>query len=311
MKRQAMTYKGRRKKDKYFEGWYYKFVVEDQSLTLSLIPGISKNKIDPHAFIQVIINKNNHIQTEYVRYHISDFSYDYNDDVVQLSNSTFGQKKVFIDINSDLKVKGQINIGDFTPIKTSFISPSIMGFFEYLPLMECNHDVVSMNHTLSGDLEINGQSFSFSQGKGYIEKDYGKSFPQKYVWIQSNHFSREDVSLMASYATIPYLGLRFKGFIINLVIADKEYRFSTYNFSKIRLIEKSDNHIILNVKRGQYSLSIKAENKDTIKLPSPKEGIMNQHIKEGLSGYVHIRLKKKTQTIIDDIGYSAGIEIMM
>jgi hypothetical protein len=186
-----------------------------------------------------------------------------------------------------------------------------MGFFEYLPLMECNHDVVSMNHTLSGDLEINGQSFNFSQGKGYIEKDYGKSFPQKYVWIQSNHFSREDVSLMVSYATIPYLGLRFKGFIINLVIADKEYRFSTYNFSKIRLIEKSDNHIILNVKRGHYSLCIKAENKDTIKLPSPKEGIMNQHIKEGLSGYVHILLKKKTQKIIDDIGYSAGIEIMM
>jgi hypothetical protein len=311
MKRQAMTYKGRRKKDKYFEGWYYKFVVNDQSLTLSLIPGISKNKIDPHAFIQVIINKNNHIQTEYVRYHISDFNYDYEHNIVRISDNAFGQKQVFIDINSDLKVKGQINIGDFTPIRTSIISPSIMGFFEYLPLMECNHDVVSMNHTLSGDLEINGQSFNFSQGKGYIEKDYGKSFPQKYVWIQSNHFSREDVSLMVSYATIPYLGLRFKGFIINLVIADKEYRFSTYNFSKIRLIEKSDNHIILNVKRGHYSLCIKAENKDTIKLPSPKEGIMNQHIKEGLSGYVHILLKKKTQKIIDDIGYSAGIEIMM
>jgi hypothetical protein len=311
MKRQAMTYKGRRKKDKYFEGWYYKFVVNDQSLTLSLIPGISKNKIDPHAFIQVIINKNNHIQTEYVRYHISDFNYDYEHNIVRISDNAFGQKQVFIDINSDLKVKGQINIGDFTPIRTSIISPSIMGFFEYLPLMECNHDVVSMNHTLSGDLEINGQSFSFNQGKGYIEKDYGKSFPEKYVWIQSNHFSREDVSLMASYASIPYLGLRFKGFIINLVIDHKEYRFSTYNFSKIKLIEKSDNHIILNAKRGQYSLSIKAENKDTIKLPSPKEGIMNQHIKEGLSGYVHILLKKKTHTIIDDIGYSAGIEIMM
>jgi hypothetical protein len=311
MKRQAMTYKGRRKKDKYFEGWYYKFVTKDQSLTLSLIPGISKNKIDPHAFIQVIINKNNHIQTEYVRYNISDFSYDYNDNVVRILDSAFGQKQVFIDINSDLKLRGQINMGDFTPIKTSLISPSIMGFFEYLPLMECNHDVVSMNHNVRGKIEINGQSFSFNQGKGYIEKDYGKSFPEKYVWIQSNHFSREGVSLMASYATIPYLGLRFKGFIINLVIDHKEYRFSTYNFSKIKLIEKSDNHIILNAKRGQYSLSIKAENKDTIKLPSPKEGIMNQHIKEGLSGYVHILLKKKTHTIIDDIGYSAGIEIMM
>lgn len=311
MKRQAMTYKGKRKKDKYFEGWYYKFVTKDQTLTLSLIPGISKNKIDPHAFIQVIINKDNHIQTEYVRYNISDFSYDYNDNVVHISDSAFGQKQVFIDINSDLKVKGQINMGDFTPIKTSLISPSIMGFFEYLPLMECNHDVVSMNHHVRGNLEINDQSFSFNQGKGYIEKDYGKSFPEKYVWIQSNHFSRKDVSIMVSYATIPYLGLRFKGFIINLVIADKEYRFSTYNFSKIKVIDKSDKHIILTINKGQFSLYIKAENKDTIKLPSPKEGLMNQHIKEGLSGYVHIRLKKKTQTVIDDIGYSAGIEIMM
>ena len=65
-----MSFKGNRKKNNYFEGWYFKFVTKDLKLTVSFIPGISINKKDPHAFIQVIINDNENINTRYIKYDI-------------------------------------------------------------------------------------------------------------------------------------------------------------------------------------------------------------------------------------------------
>ena len=41
-----------------------------------------------------------------------------------------------------------------------------------------------MNHTVNGVLMINNEEIDINNGKGYIEKDWGTSFPKKYIWIQ-------------------------------------------------------------------------------------------------------------------------------
>ncbi len=306
-----MSFKGNRKKNNYFEGWYFKFVTKDLKLTVSFIPGISINKKDPHAFIQVIINNNEYIKTRYIKYDISDFSYDYNKDMVFIGKSIFSLEQVIVDIDfDDTNIKGILDIKDIIPIKTSAFSPSIMGFFHYFPRMECNHDVVSMNHHLNGKITIDKIETNFDFGKGYIEKDYGKSFPSKYIWIQTNHFDYENTSLMFSYATIPYLGLKFRGLIANLVIENKEYRFATYNFSRIKKIEIDENRVYVEIIKRRYKLILEGTNRHTIPLVAPKDGSMNDYIKEGLSGEVKVILEEKGKNIFSDIGVNAGIEIM-
>ena len=42
------------KKNKFFEGWYFKHVSKDYQSHLVVIPGISINEKDAHAFIQLI-----------------------------------------------------------------------------------------------------------------------------------------------------------------------------------------------------------------------------------------------------------------
>jgi hypothetical protein len=280
-------------------------------MTISFIPGISINKLDPHSFIQVIINNNEEIKTRYIRYDINEFSYDYNNDVLHLGKSLFSLDRVSIDIQAeDLTVDGMIVITNITPIKTTFISPSIMGFFHYFPRMECNHDVVSMNHTFNGEISIGKEEITFVEGKGYIEKDFGKSFPSKYIWIQTNHFKVSDTSLMFSYATIPYLGMKFKGLIADLIIENKEYRFATYNLSRVKKLEIDENRVYVEIKKGKYLLSIEGTNRHTIPLVAPKGGSMNDYIKEGLSGEVKVVLYKKNEIIFSDFGVNAGIEIM-
>jgi hypothetical protein len=308
----SFKFKGKLKKNNYFEGWYYKFVNQDQSATLAFIPGISLNKENPHAFIQVILNQDKKIITEYLSYEISEFDYDFKLSKLKIGDNIFYYDRILIDINQDkLHIFGELKLSNLTPINTGLLRPSIMGFFEYLPFMECNHDVVSMNHDLSGTMSFNGKNIDFSKGKGYIEKDYGKSFPEEYVWIQSNNFEKIGTSIMVSYATIPYLGLKFKGFIVNLVFRKQEYRFATYNFSRAKVIESSENSVTFEFKKYSYRLLVKAVNFHTVALASPKKGHMTSQIKEGLTGEVDLKFYNKDALVYEAKGKSAGVEIML
>ena len=65
-----------------------------------------------------------------------------------------------------------------------------MGPFHYLPFLECNHAIISLRHHITGSLKVNNQKFQII-GDGYIEKDWGRSFPQDYLWLQSNSCKRK------------------------------------------------------------------------------------------------------------------------
>ena len=72
-----------------------------------------------------------------------------------------------------------------------------MGPFSFVPFMECYHGIISMDHSIIGELSIKGKKVDFTSGRGYIEKDWGHSFPIGYVWMQSNHFSESKIPLNA------------------------------------------------------------------------------------------------------------------
>ncbi len=118
--------------------------------------------------------------------------------------------------------------------------------------MECKHEVISMKHSIAGYLNIFDNSLVLTGGRGYIEKDWGHSFPTKYTWIQCNRFIREDASLMLSIARIPYMGTEFVGCICAIHYKGREYRFATYLGVKIK--ESTKNVIYL--KQGIYKLII-------------------------------------------------------
>lgn len=308
-------FQGNKKKTNYFEGWYYKCVSPDGLYTLAFIPGISKNIKDPHAFVQLFVSKNDGIETKlssfYFRYEVRDFAFGYDHFYVQIGKNHFSKDKVEIHLkNKDIDVSGTINISNTTPIDRSLFTPNIMGFFGYFNFMECYHGIVSMTHHLSGMLTINKNAVSFEGGKGYIEKDWGKSFPRAYVWLQSNHFQDDKTSFMFSYADIPFLGFYFKGLIANLYYQGKEYRFATYNRAKVMNESVLQRKVNYTLKKGHYTLDIEAHSTNEIALASPRNGQMIEQIKEGLSGTITLKLYKKNQLIYEDTGLHAGIEIM-
>lgn len=295
----------------YFEGWYLKHVTIDGDRTLSIIPGVSYTKTDTHAFIQVIENVTH--QAYYFRFPINSFSYNGNQFDIRIGENHFSSYGISLAIHEgEFNLDGEIHYEQLTPIKKHPLSPTIMGPLAYLPGMECIHGIVSMSHQLRGSLTFNGQPLVFDGGKGYIEKDWGKSFPESYQWIHSNHFRSPSTSLVASLAVIPYLKMKFRGFFVNLQHEGNEYRFATYTGARLLTHVDSLYQRTMTITQGNYQLILIAylDQHQSTRLAAPKNGEMTKGIKEGLSGHVQVILKDGKTVILDDIGMHAGIEFV-
>ena len=315
--RNPILFQGNLKKRQYFEGWYFKQVSDDEKTVVSLIPGISLDGEKSHAFVQYIFvhredDTHKVMKTGYIRYPLHDFEVQDEPFLLKIGENVFTRTLVIVKLKDDnMDIQGKIALGLHQGAKKTFLEPSIMGIFAYIPKMECYHGLVSMTHRLNGTLKINGSDISFENGKGYIEKDWGTSFPKDYIWIQSNHFSNPTTSLFFSIAHIPFHLASFRGFICNLVIDGKEYRFASYNRSKVHVKHLSDSamRIVLENKKAKLSIGATIENAGN--LIAPVRGSMKKVIKEGLSGVVTIDLLDKgTGTTYSDRGIMAGIEIV-
>ncbi|MEJ6756101.1 MAG: tocopherol cyclase family protein, partial [Crocinitomicaceae bacterium] len=143
------------------------------------------------------------------------------------------------------------------------------------------------------------------------EKDWGRSFPIAYFWMQSNHFSKEGVSLKASIAKIPFAKRKFVGFIAGLWLDGKLIRFTTYNASKLIRSFADEKTVEIKMKNPKYILHINANRGETTELASPILGFMDGRVEESMTAVLEVKLidKKTGKVIFEDKGRNAGLEV--
>jgi tocopherol cyclase len=302
-------FQGNLKKCNYFEGWYFKHVSKDLNHVFSFIPGISLSADDPHTFIQVINGITG--KTNYITYPLKDFKWDSNKLYLKIGKSVFTDR--FIDVmieNEDIKVSGRLEYKNIIKYPRTIISPGIMGWYSYVPFMECKHGIISVNHEISGILDLDG-IIDMNEGKGYIEKDWGSSFPEAWIWIQTNSFRKSDTSFTFSVAKIPWLGKYFPGFISFLYFERNFYLFSSYNNSTLTGINYDGKTINLTLKNNHSTLKVTAVKNISGELRAPVSGKMSRRIKESIDSLVTISLYDKHNNLIyNDSAQRAGLEII-
>jgi len=289
-------FQGNLKKRSYFEGWYFKHTCSGE--VLAVIPGISLvQRDDRHAFIQIISSKG----SCYIPYDISEFQTEKHRFFVRIGDNYFSRSEMTLSIDrEEIQIAGTIAYKGTTPYPVTLTSPGIMGWYGYVPFMECFHGVVSMNHSLQGSMTIGGAPVDFTGGKGYIEKDWGTSFPKDYLWMQSNDFADPRTSFMLSVASIPWLGRQFVGFLGFLYTGERLYRFATYTRSQIEELAVSGHAVSLRIADSRYVLWISVQNAATGLLAAPRKGVMNRYIKEGVSAKIRLTLKDNQGSMLFD-----------
>jgi hypothetical protein len=291
-----------------------------------VIPGVFHHP-DPelrHAFVQVLDGITS--QVVYYRFPVEDFHASSTQFEIQVKNNYFSGERIQLDLDDgNQRITGDVQLGALKPWPVSPLSPGVMGPFRFVPFMQTYHGVLSLDHDLDGSLTIQQSKVDFSGGRGYIEKDWGMTFPRAYVWMQSNHFQQPGVSFTASVATIPWLRGWFRGFLVGLLVEGQLFRFTTYLGSEIQSLTVSDKQVAWKL-RGKsrsdparefpfYELTIMADRGQGGLLSSPELDGMTPRILESLRASIDVKLcgldreKRVLKTIYHDKGSCGGLEV--
>lgn len=300
-------FQGWGKTKKYFEGWYFKAVNAAETKAFAFIPGIAMDeKGNKQAFIQVLDGKKK--TASYHRFGANLFQPQPRRFYLDIGNNNFSAQHLFLDLPG---LRGELLFSGNIGWPKKFYSPGIMGPYAFAPFLECYHGIVSMDHLISGELEIEGERISFDQGRGYIEKDWGRSFPSAYFWLQTNHFSEPGISLKASVANIPWIRRSFTGFIAGVWLTDRLIRFTTYNGSVLRKSYADEHKLELVMENRRHRLEILAQRDASTALASPILGLMDGRIEESMTACTEVLLtvKRTKQVILNDTGRNTGLEV--
>lgn len=307
-------YHGYKKRNNFFEGWYFKLTTRDNKKSFGFIPGIIKCKdnTNSHSFIQFL--DGNKAKFEYIRYNEEDFYAEKNKFKVTIEDNKFSLEGMSISIKKQgLTIQGCLRFNNVIKWPDSMVNPGSMGFYNCLSFMQCYSQVCAIDMSIQGEININGERIDFTEGKAYVEKNWGRDFPYSYLWVQCNCFQGGEGALSCSIGHIPMpKPLRsFTGFLIGFWYKDVFYKFSTINISKIT-IDSNSKDINIKVNNGKYILEFKtATDKYTyMDLLAPRENRMIPIASETIVGRCDVMLKEiKSQKIIfKDSSCCAGVE---
>ena len=280
---------------RYFEGWYIKHQNADG--TLALIPGVSADARGRRtAFVQVITHRGVY-QADYP---YESFSADRRHFRLRVGDCLFGPAGARIDIDRpDFRCRGELAYGPFTPLRYD-----IMGPFCAVPFMECRHGVVSMGHTVDGEVELDGERYLFERDAGYIETDRGRSFPQSYAWVQCNGFAGPRDSVMAAVATIPMGQVRFTGCLCALTLGGRETRLASYLGARVQKTRED----CIRIRQGNLLFEAQRLAGQTQPLRAPLGGAMSCVIHEAARCTVRLRLLRGERVLWENTCDSAAFE---
>jgi tocopherol cyclase len=299
---------GHGKTSRFFEGWYVKLVSADRAQRWAVIPGVFLGqKGGGEAFVQVLDGATK--RSWYQRYPLEQFEARAETFEARVGPNRFSRTGVSLEL-SEGPLRGSLTFSALNPWPVTLTSPGIMGWYAWVPFMECYHGVVSFHHTLAGTLEIEGKPVSFDGGVGYLEKDWGRAFPAGYVWMQTNHFQTPETSLVASAAIIPWLGTSFPGFIAGFWQRGVLHRFATYSGARIERLDVDDTHVHMAFADARLRLEVSSERRGGGLLHAPIRTEMHKRVEESLDAEVHVKLSEVGgRTLFEEVGRVAGLEV--
>lgn len=284
---------GGNKPGPYFEGWYFKCQTRDGQ-SFALIPAMHIREDGKKSASLQVITEDDAWWLEYSASLFIATSYSL---CIQIGGNTFSEDGLLLDIEQEgLSLHGRVSYGPF-----QFLQSDIMGPFQWLANMECSHSVISIGHSLQGQLALNGRVLNLNGGMGYIEADRGRSFPTEYLWTQCMW---EGCSLMLSIAAIPFGKLRFTGCICAIALNGQEYRIATYRGVRIQRWSSKGAVLI----QGKYRLEVQLLDQKAQPLRAPADGDMSRTIHESLCAKVRYRFWRAGELLFDHTDAHAGFE---
>ncbi|ADU26911.1 tocopherol cyclase family protein [Ethanoligenens harbinense] len=294
-------FQGKNATPPYFEGWYFR--LQNGMSSISLIPGICLEP-RPHAYIQYLNAERKH--SAYWEYPIGDFHFDPNHFEIFIGKNIFSAEYIHLDTSL---LFGEVFFRERVPFSSHRLNTGMMGPFAFLPFMQCNHGVVTIHSKLNGSLTDESGTADFTGGIGYIEKDWGKAFPQPYLWTQA-HFA--DSTFMLCLARVPTPVGSITGILSFLYTKGQRYLFATYTGARLSSICRTeDGALHLDICTPHHRLFVRLRARGGLSLRAPGTHGMDRAIYEDPNAAITVRLATLCgRTICQGHSTHAGAEVV-
>jgi tocopherol cyclase len=301
-----------RRRGPFFEGWYYKLVDASGCHRFAVIPGVflGAEPATSECFVQVLDGSTG--AASYHAWPLARFAAARDAFEVAVADCRFRADGLALRIDDAARpVEGVLRFASLVPWPVTWRAPGVMGWYAWVPFMECYHGVVSLDHAIEGRLRIGERTIDFDGGRGYIEKDWGQAFPSAYVWMQTNHFERPRTSLSASVAMIPWVRRHFRGFLVGLWHDGVLHRFTTYGGATIERLAVTETTVAWVLRSGGLRLALEATRAAGGLLHAPIRTEMHGRVDETLRATVAVELAPVGggRPLFTGVGRHAGLEV--
>jgi tocopherol cyclase len=105
-----------------------------------------------------------------------------------------------------------------------------MGNLSYLPVFEPGWQILLAHGLASGAIVWGDRRYEFNRVPAYCEKNWGRSFPQQWFWLQCNAFSEyPDLSITVAGGIREFLGVQTSVAMVGIHYKGKLYSFMPEN----------------------------------------------------------------------------------
>ncbi len=190
---------------------------------IAFIPGVSHDAVGgtSHSFVQVVRPGG---QTTYLEYPVEAFTLQPATASRSPSAPTASPRRAWCSTSTrdGVEVRGEISFGPLRPWPVTLHQPGIMGWYRFVPRMECYHGIVSLDHEVSGTLDHRRRTRRFRRRPRLRREGLGPLVPAVRGCGRSPTTSTAaGTSVQISVARIPWMGSAFVGFIAGVLIGER------------------------------------------------------------------------------------------
>jgi tocopherol cyclase len=185
------------------------------------------------------------------------------------------------------------------------------GWLSMLPIFEPGWQILMAHGLATGWIEWRGQRYEFTNAPAYSEKNWGKSFPAKWFWLNCNSFDQaEGLALTAGGGRRKVLWATEEVGLIGIHYGDRFYEFVPWNSQMSWQVQPWG------------SWQMQATNQDfqvelvgTTDLPSttvqtPGDSGLRSDCRDTLHGNIQLTLRTKGgESILEAQSNMAGLEV--
>jgi tocopherol cyclase len=281
-------FRGHFDRSNFFEGWFHKIYSERHQASFVIIYGYTTGDSDDRfGFMQIHVPKQEPTILYFKR---EEVNCDRKKHEVRLGSNVFSLNEIHVhteELTINLKFSGN------NPLKTIKNS---MGYHYFIPNLPCYHAVCNASHMVTGEVCAKSGRYFLQDETAYLEKNWGTSFPNQYVWLHAIDPLNPESSLLLSQAEIHWLGKKFLRHVGYLCLNGKQIDMRLMKRVESKFDEKNSDSQLIQFKSRDHELLISIETTQQVTFLGPEDGALRRKIVHYADAQVVMQLKQGKQT---------------